>query len=145
MVPPSYAFPVVLVLAAIAAVDSTKTFEENLIRILRNGLLGVWGFAAVMAIPFLLHPSVAMLWLLLVALPVVVYFAHRFTTFCVYWITAHPLGDGLTMLHWFYYDANRQSTPWTFQSACGDTVIREAIFTLIDAALTQRQLEGRKS
>jgi len=98
LAPMIYVLPGVVILSLIAAVDSTKTLEENLIRTLRNAWLSVWAFMAVAAIPSLLHPEVATFWLLLVALPVVVYFAHRFTTFCVYWITAHPLGDGLTML-----------------------------------------------
>jgi hypothetical protein len=97
-VPPSYAFAVVLVLAVIAGLDFTKTLEENLIRIFRNGLLGAWFFVAIAPIPLLLHPGVALLWLLIVALPIAVYFAYRFATLSVHRITAHPLGDGLTML-----------------------------------------------
>jgi hypothetical protein len=229
-VPPSYAFAVVLVLAVVAGIDCTKTLEENLIRIFRNGLLGAWFFVAIAPIPLLLHPGVALLWLLIVALPIAVYFAYRFTTLSVHRITAHPLGDGLTMLrcrdiwehrhegvrmsvpeeiqkdardaarwttmlhavrshdygpvwiymailaglamarftcserhfgtlgiqatvailmalltaallrcegrlpigllgrmllHWFHYDANRQSTPWMLQSPCGDAVARQ--------------------
>jgi len=46
-VSPSYAFAVVLALAVIAGIDSTKTLEENLIRIFRNGLLGAWFFVAI--------------------------------------------------------------------------------------------------
>ncbi len=98
LVPISYVLPGVAILSVIAAIDSAQTLEENLIRVFRNAWLGVWAFVALVAIPFLLHPSVAVLWLLLAALPVAVHFAYRFTTFCVYWITAHPLGDGMTML-----------------------------------------------
>lgn len=90
---------VVLLTAVALAIDTYLPLEDNLIRLLKRVWLAIWGIAAIAGVPFLMHPVVSSSWLLLIAMPVAVYFAYRFTTFGVHWITSHPLGDGDVMLH----------------------------------------------
>ena len=114
--PIGYLVPVVLLLAVLVALKTGQSFEKNLTPILQNVWLTVWFVAAVAAIPMLYQTKVAMLWLLVVAMPVAVHIAHRFTTFGVHWITGHPLGDGTVMIHcrelWRYrYEGVSTSVP----------------------------------
>lgn len=89
---------IVLLTAVALAINTSLSLEENLIRLLKNIWIAIWASAAIYSLAFLLQPVVSSLWLLLVAVPVAVYFAYRFTTFGVHWITGHPLGDGDVML-----------------------------------------------
>ncbi len=97
-VPWRFVASVALLVAVVLAIDTSRSLEENLIRLLKNIWIAIWASAAIAGIPFLLQPIVSSLWLLLVAMPVAVYFAYRFTTFGVHWITGHPRGDGDVML-----------------------------------------------
>lgn len=97
-VPWRFVAPVALLVAVAMAIDTSRSLEDNLIRLLKNIWITIWASAAIFGLAFLLQPIVSSLWLLLVAMPVAVYFAYRFTTFGVHWITGHPRGDGDVML-----------------------------------------------
>jgi len=124
-VPLPLAGVIALLTAAALAISASRSLEENTIRLLKNIWIAVWSIAAVFSTPFLMQPLIAALWLLLVAMPLAIYFAYRFTTFGVYWITGHPLGDGDVMLRcrdiWQHrYEGVPNSIPDTLSESSRD-------------------------
>jgi len=97
-IPLAFIGVIALLTAVVLAVKASQSLEENAIRLLKTAWITAWSIGAILSTPFLMRPFIAALWLLIVALPPAIYFAYRFTTFGVYWITGHPLGDGDVML-----------------------------------------------
>lgn len=116
---------VVLLTAAALAINTSQSLEDNLIRLLKNAWIAIWLSAGILSRPFLMQPFITAMWLLLIAMPVAVFFAYRFTTFGVHWITGHPFGDGDVMLQcrdiWQHrYERLPNSIPDALSESSGD-------------------------
>ncbi len=124
-VPLPIAGVIALLTAAALAINASRSLEENAIRLLKSIWIAVWSIAALLSTPFLMQPFIAALWLLIIAMPLAICFAYRFTTFGVHWITGHPLGDGDVMLQcrdiWQHrYEGVPNSIPDTLSESSRD-------------------------